>query len=175
MNPNIIGIKGRFNLEAAEPFHDSKTTQEEAHHKAKKGFLTSLYSQVLVVSDMYKAVNSTIGLTLVFSIPIISKKKLEQVICCLHDVLIARLLNLFLIIFQKDHYLPNLLYKKDMLKLKLITKTKSKKLFISSLMNTNRHFYLKLRWVHLEQKETYKPKMQMMKKRFSRIEDLIQY
>jgi hypothetical protein len=71
MNPNIIGIKGKFALEAHEPLPSDSTVD----HKNKKSRELELMKDL----DIYKSIGTTISLRIMFSASLVSKKKLKNV------------------------------------------------------------------------------------------------
>ncbi|KAI8901936.1 hypothetical protein BC833DRAFT_575629 [Globomyces pollinis-pini] len=73
MNPTIIGIKGRFNLETNDPMETASSAGPD--HKHRK----------VHTVDHYKNVAATIGLTILFSSPILDKKRLQEITKTVQD------------------------------------------------------------------------------------------
>ncbi|KAJ3259831.1 Cilia- and flagella-associated protein 70 [Boothiomyces macroporosus] len=79
LNPSIIGIRGRFNLELADS-HGEIQGSAGPENKSKKG----------VQVDIYKAVGSAISLSLIFSVPLINKQRLQEITKSVHDFIPKR-------------------------------------------------------------------------------------
>ncbi|KAJ3324059.1 Cilia- and flagella-associated protein 70 [Boothiomyces sp. JEL0866] len=82
LNPTIIGIRGRFNLELADS-HGEQQGSAGTESKSKKS----------AHIDIYKAVGSAISLTLIFSVPLINKQRLQAITKSVHDYIPKRMVK----------------------------------------------------------------------------------